>query len=246
VWADDTNADFATSGTDQFLIRASGGVGVGTNAPEAPLHIFESSAGTMTANASSVAVFERNGPSFISILGPDGSERGILFGDPGNPKRGGIVFDSQINNGMEFRVGGNLTMMVIDQDGDVGIRMTNPTRSLQIAKGTPDDPLADAWDVYSSRRWKTNIETLPNALDKVQQLRGVEYDWIANGQHDIGLIAEEVGEIIPEVVKYEENGVDAQSVDYARLVAVLIEAVKEQQRRIEVLESQMDGMVEGR
>ena len=57
----------------------------------------------------------------------------------------------------------------------------------------------------------------------------------ANGKHDIGLIAEEVGEVIPEVVVYEGNGQDAQSVDYARLVAVLIEAMKEQQEELEEL-----------
>ncbi|MDH4035226.1 MAG: tail fiber domain-containing protein, partial [candidate division Zixibacteria bacterium] len=65
------------------------------------------------------------------------------------------------------------------------------------------------------------------ALVTVGKLRGVEYDWKADGKHDIGLIAEEVGEVIPEVVAYEENGSDARSVDYARLVALLIEAVKE-------------------
>ena len=69
-------------------------------------------------------------------------------------------------------------------------------------------------------------------------MRGVTYEWKANGKHDVGLIAEEVGEIIPEVVEYEENGVDAKSVDYARLVAVLIEAVKEQQKMIEKLQDE--------
>ena len=63
----------------------------------------------------------------------------------------------------------------------------------------------------------------------MQALRGVTYDWKESGKHDIGLIAEEVGEVIPEIVAYEENGIDAKSVDYARLVAVLIEAAKEQQ-----------------
>jgi len=62
---------------------------------------------------------------------------------------------------------------------------------------------------------------------------GGSYPWKADGKKDIGLIVEEVGEVIPEVVAYEENGRDAKSVDYARLVAVLIEAVKEQQKEIE-------------
>ena len=67
----------------------------------------------------------------------------------------------------------------------------------------------------------------------MNRLRGVSYDWKANGKHDIGLIAEEVGEVIPEVVAYEQNGKDAKSIDYARLVAVLIEANKELQKEIE-------------
>ena len=62
------------------------------------------------------------------------------------------------------------------------------------------------------------------------------------GKHDIGLIAEDVGQVVPEVVKYEENGVDAQSVDYARLTALLIEAVKEQQKTIDELKSELDDL----
>lgn len=85
----------------------------------------------------------------------------------------------------------------------------------------------------SSRRWKTNIEPLEHALDKVQQLYGVSFDWKDDGKHDIGLIAEDVGEIIPEVVTYEENMEDAIAIDYSHLVAVLIEAIKEQQKIID-------------
>jgi uncharacterized protein YunC (DUF1805 family) len=105
--------------------------------------------------------------------------------------------------------------------------------SLTIAQGSATDPIADAWTTYSSKRWKTNIKPLENALDKVQRLRGVSYDWKTDGKHDIGLIAEEVGAVMPEVVAFEVNGVDAKSVDYARLVAVLIEAVKTQQQMID-------------
>ena len=60
----------------------------------------------------------------------------------------------------------------------------------------------------------------------------MSFDWRADGKQDIGLIAEEVGEVIPEVVVYEENGHDAKSVDYARLVPLLVESIKEQQEVI--------------
>ena len=98
--------------------------------------------------------------------------------------------------------------------------------------------VADAWWTYSSRRWKTNIQTLPNALSKVEKLRGVSYDLKANGQHEIGVIAEEVGAVVPELVQWASNGVDANGVDYSRLTALLIEAVKTQQKEIQQLRRQ--------
>jgi len=126
----------------------------------------------------------------------------------------------------------NGVKMFIGVDGNVGIGTNNPGNILTIQQNSATDPVADAWTTYSSRRWKTNIKTIENPLETVQALRGVTYDWKASGKHDIGLVAEEVGEVIPEIVAYEENGIDAKSVDYARLVAVLIEAVKEQQETI--------------
>ncbi len=126
-------------------------------------------------------------------------------------------------------------VLTIRNDGNVGIGQSAPGNILTIQQTSATDPIADGWTLYSSRRWKENIVPLTNALAKVEQLQGVEYDWKSNGQHDIGLIAEEVGRVVPEVVTYESNGVDAKSVDYARLVALLIEGMKEQQRQIEDL-----------
>jgi Chaperone of endosialidase len=69
-------------------------------------------------------------------------------------------------------------------------------------------------------------------LGKVEQLRGVSYDLKANGKHEVGVIAEEVGAVVPEIVTWDKNGKDAQGVDYGRLTALLIEATKEQQALI--------------
>jgi hypothetical protein len=60
--------------------------------------------------------------------------------------------------------------------------------------------IADGWSTYSSRRWKTNIHTLHDALGKIEQLRGVSYDLKDPGKHEIGVIAQEVGAVVPEVV----------------------------------------------
>jgi hypothetical protein len=126
----------------------------------------------------------------------------------------------------------------VKESGGVTIGPTPPLRILTVAAGF-GHPIADGWDSYSSRRWKTNIQTLHGALGKVEQLRGVSYDLKDSGKHRIGVIAEEVGAVVPEVVTWEKNGKDAQGVDYGRLTALLIEATKEQQKLIHKQQEQI-------
>jgi hypothetical protein len=114
----------------------------------------------------------------------------------------------------------------------VGIGTTTPSNVFTIASGA-GKAIADGWSTYSSRRWKTNIQTLHGALAKVEQLRGVSYDLKSNGKHEVGVIAEEVGAVVPEIVTWENDGKDARGVEYDRLTALLIEATKEQQRQFE-------------
>ena len=121
---------------------------------------------------------------------------------------------------------------------NVGIGTATPSNVFTIAQGA-GHAISDGWDTYSSRRWKTNIHTLQDALGRVEQLRGVSYDLKTNGKHEVGVIAEEVGAVVPEVVTWETNGKDAQSVDYSRLTALLIEATKEQQMLIRKQEEQI-------
>jgi hypothetical protein len=93
----------------------------------------------------------------------------------------------------------------------------------------------------SSIRWKNNIQPINKALDKVISLRGVYFNWDKEhgGQHDLGMIAEEVGKIVPEVVLYEDDGVYAKGMDYSKLTPILVEAIKEQQDQIEQLQSEL-------
>jgi hypothetical protein len=121
---------------------------------------------------------------------------------------------------------------------NVGVDVTAPTNIFTVLQGG-GHAIADGWDVYSSQRWKTNIHTIDGALGKVAQLRGVSYNLKANGKHEIGVIAEEVGNIVPEVVSWDSNGKDAQGVDYSRLTALLIEATKEQQELINSQQKQI-------
>jgi len=85
----------------------------------------------------------------------------------------------------------------------------------------------DDYGSFSSRRWKNNIVNIDDPLGKLAQIRGVYYDWDAEhgGEHDVGMIAEEVGAVMPEIVQYEENGIDAIGMDYSRTTPLLVEAV---------------------
>jgi Chaperone of endosialidase len=120
----------------------------------------------------------------------------------------------------------------------VGIDVSSPTNILTVLQGG-GNAIADGWSTYSSRRWKTNIQTIQNPLGKVERLHGVSYDRKDSGKHEIGVIAEEVGQVVPEVVSYEENGKDARGVDYSRLTALLIEATKQQQALIRKQQQQI-------
>ena len=115
------------------------------------------------------------------------------------------------------------------------------------AAGTPttDGLIRATNDViafYSSdERLKDNKKIIENALEKVKKLGGYEFDWIPaegiheNEGHDIGVIAQEVERIIPEVVTTRNNGYKA--VKYEKMVALLIEAIKDLSKEIDSLKN---------
>jgi hypothetical protein len=88
----------------------------------------------------------------------------------------------------------------------------------------------------SSIRYKENVETIKYGLDKVLQMRGVTYDKKDNGVKEMGVIAEEIYEVLPEVVLKNEEG-EIDSVSYGRITAVLIEAIKDLKKEIEELKA---------
>jgi hypothetical protein len=172
--------------------------------------------------------YERGTPAQLIVQGSSVPTKQLLLGyvADGNAGNYGYGAIQATNDGYV-----NTPLALNPNGGGVGIQTTTVTNSLTIGQGQ-GAAIADGWQVYSSRRFKTDIQTLPNALDKVEKLRGVSYTLKATGKHEIGVIAEEVGNVVPEVVTYEENGKDARSVDYTRLTALLIEAVKQQQTEI--------------
>lgn len=87
----------------------------------------------------------------------------------------------------------------------------------------------------SDIKLKENIKDLPYGLNDVVQMRPVEYDLKVDGRHDIGFIAQEMNQVVPDVVKEMNDG--TLSIEYAKLVPVLVSAIKELQAEVELLKS---------
>jgi hypothetical protein len=131
-------------------------------------------------------------------------------------------------------------------NGYVGIGVTTPAFRLELPNLT--NPAgrgrANSWVTYSSMRWKEEIRPIENALERVMQLRGYHFRWKPEygGTEDIGFLAEEVARVVPEVVSYEPDG-QVAGMDYSRLTALLVEALKQQQREIAELRSLVEQLL---
>jgi hypothetical protein len=137
-------------------------------------------------------------------------------------------------------------------DADIGIRWY--TAGAEEMRLEDDGDLHVDGDVIafsttvSDARLKDDVQTIENATEKVNQLRGVSYTWnegSRKGQREIGVIAQEVEEVVPEVVHEKKlpfvGDETYKTVDYEKLVALLIESNKELTARVEQLEARLDG-----
>ena len=107
------------------------------------------------------------------------------------------------------------------------------------------DVVAFSSTIASDERLKENVKDLNYGLKDVLNIRPVSFDWKEkrNAQHDIGVIAQEIEKIIPEVVEEVDtlNSEDThKTVDYAKLTSVLIKAVQEQQQQINELKEKLN------
>lgn len=98
---------------------------------------------------------------------------------------------------------------------------------------------AGAYYYDSDKSLKNNIQPLANPLGKVQQLQGVSFNWKGDSTPGIGFIAQDVEKVFPELVSGEEG---EKSVAYGNLVAVLVEAIKAQQKEIDILKTKVGAL----
>ena len=217
AWADSTPADFVSTDQDQFLVRAAGGVGIGTNAPTAQLEVAGGVRSSGPTGGSFLAYNPLNQGASLSLNWLNDQAR-IRIGGSG----------PGVSNGFEIqRVGDGMIMHVSDQ-GDVTAK---------------DQMFATGFVQTSDARLTTDVRELDGGLDAVRRLRGVRFQWDREQRPEaeqgerIGFLAQEVRAVVPEAVREREDGTLA--VAYAELVPVLVEALQEQDRRIAELEARL-------
>ena len=151
----------------------------------------------------------------------------------------------QYNNGGAF--GGTANLVYADSTGYLGVGTTGGdiTHAITLPNtGSVAGKIkATAYTTYSSVRYKQNIKPIEDPLKLVSELQGVTYNWkIQFGTQDTsnyGFIAEEVGKALPEIVEWEPNSKFAQSMDYTKIIPILVEAIKHQQIQIDTLKDEI-------
>ena len=205
---------FLTGGaapTEKMRVTAAGRVGIGTATPNLNLTV-QGSAGAFL----NVVDTESGGP-FEARFGVD--KTGAIVGTI-------AAVDLQLRTA-------NAPQLVVKADGNVGIGMqTNePSAKLDVAGNVHATNFLTA----SDQRFKKNISPLTDALARVERIRGVTFDWnekyhalgrSTGGRREVGVLAQEVEKACPELVS-QLNKDGFKAVDYGRMAALLVEAVKE-------------------
>ena len=124
----------------------------------------------------------------------------------------------------------------VDRSGSLGVGQSESITTLSY-KLDVDGSIRATGTVFQSsdERLKENIYTIDNALDRVDAIDGVYFDWKESGERKLGVIAQQVQKVLPEVVSEDKKGY--LNVDYSGIVPVLLEAIKELESRVKELES---------
>lgn len=124
---------FQNGNTDLMIIDEAGRVGIGTTTPIGNLHVVSGASG-QTPLVSSTLTLENNDNQYLTMLTPDANKSAILFGtDASSNFDAGIHYnDSATARGLQFRTNGNVTQMVLTQNGSLGIGTTSPNEILHI------------------------------------------------------------------------------------------------------------------
>lgn len=225
-----------TYGTNYILgINPLGGnVGIGNSTPNSTLTVGNAAGtipGEITLNPTTNA-YEGGQINFKKSLTGSTADWSIdQYGTTAADARLRIFNTSEANG------------MVIKENGFIGMGNSAPTVRLQVT----GDIIANSIAGSSDARFKTNITPIANPLEKVLALRGVHFNWntsafpqrMFSDKRTLGFIAQEVEKVLPEIVQTENTTEGYKSVQYDKVVALLVEAMKEQQKQISQLKREL-------
>ena len=164
---------------------------------------------------------------------------GQLFSVTNNLTSGSIFSVNDVSGvpSIDVNADGTILLAPFETTPLIGIGKTNPSYALDISGSILATGNITA---YSDITLKKNIEVIPNALDKVSQIRGVTFDRIdlEDEPRQSGVIAQEIEKVLPEVVRTTQDG--TKTVAYGNMVGLLIEAIKEQQKQIDDLKAKLE------
>ena len=205
-----------------MVLTRTGNVGVGMTSPRTQLHVLgRISTGLDFTSAGAVTFFPPDGFAWFHIdNGPSG----------GRP-----IGRLRISHGNSP---GNFELISILQNGNVGVGTVSPIYKLDVAGSAH----ATSFPTSSDERFKREVRPLTQVLEKLDKIRGISFEWNeryaslgrATGHREIGVIAQEVEAVFPELVT--TWGDDRyRAIDYGRLTAVLVEAIKQLKEETEAL-----------
>jgi hypothetical protein len=176
--------------------------------------------------------FVSTGDAAAFNFGPN-NEAKIYYEDGGN---GALIVSGSVHRGLVL----SGSCVHVDRYLAVGDCSATHAITLPETSGPSGQVKANAFVSYSSIRYKRDVEPLESAVDTINKLQGVSYSWKDTGKKDFGFIAEEVGKVIPEIVEWSADPQYANTMDYSKIISFLVEAVKEQQKKIDVLSEKIE------
>lgn len=219
-----------------FVIkRSTGYVGVNQSAPSVQMDISSSNADVMLLEGSAttgtwldIHNSSSNAHNWSIIAAGSGSSEGT----------GSLLFRDSTDKAVR---------MMIDSAGRVAIGTTTSSSYTLLVNGKMK---TTGVNETSDERMKTGITTITDAIEKVLHLRGAEFFWRTadypqynfDNTKQIGLIAQEVEKVLPEVVQTDDKGYKA--VDYTKIIALLIEGMKEQEKKIDKQQKEIDQLLQ--
>lgn len=129
--------------------------------------------------------------------------------------------------------------VVVDTSGSVGIKVNESSLPLSYDLDVSGSVRVTGTVLQTSdEKLKENIYNIDNASDRLDAIDGVYFNWVGKQERNVGVVAQQVQKVLPEVVSEDKNGY--LSVDYGAIVPLLIEALKEQRSRIDYLENKIE------